>query len=69
MFEAVVLVCYLGLSSDCKELRDTRGPYDTEMLCKQRVDEIASELPDYLPAYQAMGYKCNEFTSEKDIPA
>ena len=69
MFEAVVLVCYLGLASDCRELHDSRGPYDTEMLCKQRVVEISTELPTWLPNYMMMGYRCNEFTPEKDHPA
>ena len=69
VFEAVVLVCYLGLASDCRELHDSRGPYKTEILCKQRVVEISTELPTWLPNYMMMGYRCNEFTPEKDFPA
>jgi len=69
VFEAIVLVCYLGLTSNCRELHDTRGPYDTEMLCKQRIVEITVELPEYLPNYRIMAYRCDEFTPQKDHPA
>ena len=69
MFEAIVLVCYLGLTSNCRELHDTRGPYDTEMLCKQRIVEITVELPEYLPNYRIMAYRCDKFTPQKDYPA
>jgi hypothetical protein len=69
VFEAFVLVCYLGQESDCRQLQDTRGPYATEMLCKQRIVEITVDLPKYLPSYQPKAYRCDKFTTTKDEPA
>ncbi len=69
MFEAFVLVCYLGQESDCRQLQDTRGPYATEMLCKQRIVEITVDLPKYLPSYQPKAYRCDKFITTEDQPA
>ena len=66
MFEAFVLVCHVGMAyipDNCNELKDTRGPYATEMLCKQRIVEITVDLPKYLPNYQAKAYRCDKFTT------
>ena len=58
MFETFVLVCAINNSSLCHTLSDLHGPYDTKKQCITRAYEIASELPDYLPNYVAMKYKC-----------
>jgi len=66
MFEAFVLVCYTGLAqipANCQQLQDTRGPYATELLCKQRIVEITVELPLYMPKYQPKAYRCDELTT------
>jgi len=68
MFEAFVLVCHIGLAQipdNCRELKDTRGPYLTEMLCKQRIVEMTVQLPEYMPEYQPKAYRCDELTSTK----
>ena len=66
MFEAFVLVCHVGLQqipSNCNELKDTRGPYATELLCKQRIVEITVDLPKYMSNYRTKAYKCYELTT------
>ena len=44
----------------CHTLSDLYGPYDTKKECAQRAYEIAKELPEYMPEYVAMKYKCND---------
>jgi len=66
VFEAFVLVCQIGMAyipDNCNELKDTRGPYATEMLCKQRIVEITVELPLYMPKYQPRAYRCDKLTT------
>ena len=58
MFEAFVLVCLLGTNNICHTLEDLEGPYKTEKQCVQRAYEIAMELPDYMPNYYALKYRC-----------
>tara|TARA_B100001989_G_scaffold106007_1_gene74220 strand:- start:2779 stop:3012 length:234 start_codon:yes stop_codon:yes gene_type:complete len=58
MFEAFVLVCLLGTNNICHTLEDLEGPYKTEKLCVQRAYEIAMELPEYMPNYYALKYRC-----------
>ena len=49
MFEAFVFVCMLKDPTNCRTLADTQGPYRTE----------AVELPDWMPEYLAIRYKCD----------
>ena len=58
MFEAFVLVCLIGTNNVCHTLEDLEGPYKTEKQCVKRADEIAVELPSYMPNYYALKYKC-----------
>ena len=44
----------------CHTLSDLYGPYDTKQECVQRAYEIAKELPEYMPAYVPMKYKCRD---------
>jgi len=62
MFEAFVLVCMLLDPNNCQTLKDTQGPYETERQCEVRAYEIAMELPQYMPEYIAVKYKCNKET-------
>jgi len=62
MFEAFVLVCMLLDPNNCQTLKDTQGPYETETQCEVRAYEIAMELPQYMPEYIAVKYKCNKET-------
>ena len=62
MFEAFVLVCMLLDPNNCQTLKDTQGPYETERQCEVRAYEIAMVLPQYMPEYIAVKYKCNKET-------
>jgi len=44
----------------CHTLQDTQGPYQTERQCEVRAYEIAMELPEYMPQYIAVKYKCDK---------
>ena len=46
--------------NNCQTLKDTQGPYETEKQCEVRAYEIAVELPEYLPQYIAVKYKCDK---------
>ena len=46
----------------CQTLQDTQGPYQIEIQCEVRAYEIAMELPEYMPEYVAVKYKCNKET-------
>ncbi len=48
------------IPDNCSELKDTKGPYPTEMLCKQRIVQITVDLPKYMPEYQPKAYRCDE---------
>ena len=58
MFEAFVFVCLLKDPQTCQTLADIHGPYKTEKQCVSRAYEIAVDLPEYLPEYIAVKYKC-----------
>ena len=60
MFEAFVLVCMIGDSNVCHTLKDLEGPYETKQECIARTYEMAADLPDYMPTFQALKYKCYE---------
>lgn len=44
----------------CHTLSDLYGPYDTKKQCAQRAYEIAKELPEHMPGYVPMKYKCKD---------
>ncbi len=66
MFEAFVLVCMLKDPTVCHTLQDTEGPYIKQSQCVKRVYQIAVELPEYMPEYLAVKYKCIEEGSAKE---
>jgi len=65
MFETLVLVCIIGTSNICHTLADLEGPYQTKQECMDRAYQIAADVPEYMPNFQAMKYKCIE-VEEKD---
>lgn len=67
MFEAYVLACIIGSTHLCHTLQDLEGPYKTEKECVRRAYEIGSEIPDYLPNYYALKYKCNKKERELQL--
>ena len=64
MFETCVLVCAIG-SPLCHTLVDEYGPYNNKKQCITRAYEIAAELPEHMPNYEAVKYKCMKV--EKDL--
>jgi hypothetical protein len=58
MFETFVLVCLIGNTNICHTLSDIQGPYETKKQCEVRAYEIAVDLPDWMPNYEAVKYKC-----------
>ena len=57
MFETWVLICAMG-SPLCHTLVDEYGPYKNKQQCIERAYEIAVELPEHMPNYEAVKYKC-----------
>ena len=58
MFETFVLICSISNPNMCHTLSDTYGPYDSKKQCIQRAYEIGEELPNHMPDYVAVKYKC-----------
>jgi len=44
MFKVLVLACSLASPTDCWEFRDTRGPYKTYDLCKERAYAMGNDI-------------------------
>jgi hypothetical protein len=65
MFEALVLVCMINNHSLCHTLQDLEGPYKTEQECIARTHEMAADLPEYMPEFEALKYKCLKKDSPK----
>lgn len=59
MFEVYILVCIIN-TTDCTELVDTRGPYETQTECLYRAIEIRRDLNEVLVegAEAEYSYKC-----------
>lgn len=43
MFYASIIACHIMMKDSCFELRDDRGPYETEQRCEERVDEMLAD--------------------------
>lgn len=46
MFEAIIVICALGVADQCLTFEDTRGPYTTKTRCEKRINEMARIAPD-----------------------
>ena len=44
MFYASLIGCHLMMKNACFEMRDDRGPYETEKQCEERIDEMDASL-------------------------
>jgi len=68
MFEAFVLVCYMGNPEYCKGVSDTRGPYETSEICHERLEEMKDDLIDIFPKTKLLphsGY-CGKINETKE---
>lgn len=43
MFTAIILACHALIPDACMELTDNRGPYRTEQVCKERLQEMVKD--------------------------
>jgi hypothetical protein len=60
MFKAILFICspLLG-STECLEIEDIRGPYDTQGQCIERVVEMYFSTQTIIPPpYESVKYKC-----------
>jgi hypothetical protein len=55
----------IGTSNICHTLADLEGPYKTKQECIARAYEIGADLPEYMPNFQAMKYKCVEIEDDE----
>jgi len=58
MFEASILICSLITTAECMTLEDTRGPYETQQLCKNRVNEMVQDVWEIIPDNSSIKYRC-----------
>jgi uncharacterized protein YbaR (Trm112 family) len=59
MFEAFVLVCMLKTPLFVKHYKTHKDHTKLKSQCVKRAYEIAMELPEYMPEYVAVKYKCD----------
>lgn len=43
-FTATIIACHIALNGACMTITDNRGPYATEQQCKERLEEMISDL-------------------------
>ncbi len=58
MFKAILLICVMGDDSNCIELHDQRGPYETEKKCVARIYEMGPFVHEYMRGYHPVSYQC-----------
>ena len=58
MFEAFILICSVSITDGCMELEDVRGPYETQYVCKERVDEMVYSMLPIIPNDSEIKWKC-----------
>lgn len=65
MFTAIMTLCFV-LSEQCMIVRDNRGPYETQLRCEQRLDEMILYLrkAEDVPKFRIEHRGC--LTSQKD---
>jgi len=60
MFTAALVICAAFLGDECIEVRDARGPYDTQAECIERVLQMFQDTQLLLPApYTSVTYRCD----------
>jgi hypothetical protein len=68
MFEAMLLLCVAMDSSDCKVIKDTRGPYETIGQCNDRAAEMTAKIlsaPEFFSRYTVNGARCDKVEGVK----
>lgn len=65
MFTAFIMICSAAFTDGCMELRDVRGPYETKVLCKERVDEMVHSMIPVIPSDSEIKWKCTHNSIKK----
>ena len=60
MFKALVTICVINIPNNCQTIEDVMGPYETELVCKQRALEISRLVYKYYPLWKPTKYKCQK---------
>ena len=60
MFKVIVTVCLIIDPTKCMFIENTEYPvvYETFDQCKARALEIGSDVPNYIPQWRAVRWKC-----------
>jgi len=59
MFTAVLIICAPLLGNDCIKIIDSKGPYDRQAECIERVLQMFQDTQLLFPApYKSVSYKC-----------
>jgi hypothetical protein len=60
MFKVIVTVCLIIDPSKCMFIENIQYPvvYETFEQCKARALEIGSDVPNYIPQWRAIRWKC-----------
>lgn len=60
MFKVIVTVCLIIDPSKCMFIENIQYPvvYETFDQCKARALEIGSDVPNYIPQWRAIRWKC-----------
>jgi hypothetical protein len=60
MFKAVVTICLINSATVCMILENFQYPvvYETYEQCKERALEMGSQVPEYMPKWKAIRWKC-----------
>jgi len=59
MFEAFILVCSVYNFSDCRTLKDLRGPYQEISQCHERIEQMRHDAENTLP-FVVINSKCTD---------
>ena len=64
MFYASLIGCHLMMKNACFEMRDDRGPYETEKQCEERIDEMLADTIKMWLKFKSpiavTGWKCEK---------
>jgi len=65
MFKAAILACMALDISSCYVFFDSRGPYETQQLCHDRIAEMSADLMGN--GFVPQDYKCQEVKGEMTL--
>tara|TARA_R100000734_G_C3269991_1_gene66213 strand:- start:198 stop:362 length:165 start_codon:yes stop_codon:yes gene_type:complete len=48
------------MNQQCVIVEDVRGPYDTQLQCKARAEEMKKDVESEFPFMKAVNFHCNK---------